>query len=214
MVVKKNLEFKTVKRAVPPYLYFCNDERVKVKAEHPDYSNKEILQVVGQRWKDLLESHPDLHQHYMELGAQDKLRYEHEKQDLKPSVVADVPSVDIPKKRKSTKVSKVSKDVLPPVSPVVPVVEEKTPPPVKQRKSKKSVESKSKEVVQVSAPVVLVEEVEKSKVPKTTAYIRFSKVQRDVVRTEMPHLAPKDVSLEVARRWKSLSDVEKQSYTQ
>jgi len=54
----------------PAFLYFCNDERPKVKAAHPSYRVGEMAKVLGSRWKTC-SNKPK----YEALAAKDKARY-------------------------------------------------------------------------------------------------------------------------------------------
>lgn len=69
------------KRIVSKYLYFCDDERSKIKAEHPEGINiKDVTRELGKRWREFLNN-PDLERmnKYTELFEADKKRYDEAK---------------------------------------------------------------------------------------------------------------------------------------
>lgn len=66
------------KRIVSKYLYFCDDERPKIKADHPEGINiKDVTCELGRRWKEF-QANPDAErmQKYTELFDADKKRYD------------------------------------------------------------------------------------------------------------------------------------------
>jgi len=67
------------KRGKTSYLFFCAEERVNVKLEHPELKAKEITVELGIRWQRLKEDNPDKVIYFEDLANQDKLRYESEK---------------------------------------------------------------------------------------------------------------------------------------
>lgn len=53
----KNKKNKRKKSSVPSaYILFCNDERVKIKDDHPDMIFTEIAKELGKRWKKASDS--------------------------------------------------------------------------------------------------------------------------------------------------------------
>jgi len=53
------------------FFCFCNDERPKVKAAHPNYTVGEIAKELGRRWETCSNKSK-----YEALAAKDKARYE------------------------------------------------------------------------------------------------------------------------------------------
>lgn len=73
------------KRIVSKYLYFCDDERPKIKAEHPEGINiKDVTRELGKRWREFLNN-PDSERmdKYTELFETDKKRYDEAKNAIK-----------------------------------------------------------------------------------------------------------------------------------
>lgn len=70
------------KRVVSKYLYFCQDERVKVKQEYPEMDIQKITCELGKRWKTFQED-PDSERmvKITALFEADKLRYDTTKKE-------------------------------------------------------------------------------------------------------------------------------------
>lgn len=142
VAVKKEKRVKdpeAPKRSKSSYLWFCSEERDKIKKEKPTLSAKEITAELGTKWQSLKSSSPDLLKKYESLASDDKSRYASEKAvySVKSSVPASAQvvaqSVDesapvVVKKASRSKKGSVAVEA-PVVAPevVVPVV---VPPPV------------------------------------------------------------------------------------
>lgn len=55
------------------FFWFCNDERGRVKAAHPDMTVGEIAKELGKKWSDIS---PELKNKYEQMAEKDKARYE------------------------------------------------------------------------------------------------------------------------------------------
>lgn len=66
------------KRCLSAYMYFCQEHRAKVAAEHPEISFGGMGKELGDRWKKLPACEK---QKYQEKAAEDKQRYANEKAD-------------------------------------------------------------------------------------------------------------------------------------
>ena len=78
------------------YLYFCEDERIKIKQEN-NIDSKKIMSELAIRWKVLKEKDIDRLKHYENLAIQDKNRYLNEKKE------GVIPSETINKKEEKLK---------------------------------------------------------------------------------------------------------------
>lgn len=67
------------------YNIFCSEERLKVKNDNPDLSNKEIFSEMAVRWNALKDSDPDRYEYFQKLAEQDKQRYQTEKDNFVPT---------------------------------------------------------------------------------------------------------------------------------
>ncbi|GAB9471619.1 Nuclear y ccaat-box binding factor c subunit nf yc [Globisporangium polare] len=74
-----------IKRALSSYMIFCNDRRKQITAENPGLRIGEIQKLISVQWKELNEQEKE---HYVQLAAKDKARYEQEKLD-NPVVVEE-----------------------------------------------------------------------------------------------------------------------------
>lgn len=88
---------KTPKRVVSKYLFFCEDERPKIRAEHPELEVRELTCILGERWREFLKNpDPVRMANYEEKFTADKKRYEEEKKECE----GELPIV--PEKSKKT----------------------------------------------------------------------------------------------------------------
>lgn len=71
------------KNASGPYIFFCKEEREKIKKELPDLKSQEILKELGQRWKLIKDT--DKVKKYQEMAEVDKERFKEEMKNYVPS---------------------------------------------------------------------------------------------------------------------------------
>jgi len=64
------------KRPLSAYMWFCSDERPKVRAEMPNARITEIAKELGRRWR---QCPPNARAKYQEAAAADKARYQRQK---------------------------------------------------------------------------------------------------------------------------------------
>eukprot|EP00128_Syssomonas_multiformis_P014526 Colp12_sorted_trinity150504_noHs@19589 len=63
------------KRKLPPYMFFCKENREKIKAENPDATFGQIGKLLGEKWASMTEKDK---QPYVKKAEEDKKRYEKE----------------------------------------------------------------------------------------------------------------------------------------
>ena len=184
------------------YMFFCEQERKKIKEDRPELGNKDIVVELGVRWKQLKEdeSRKDELDEYTKLAEKDKERYVSEKQVKTENNDGEKP---VKKNKKASK--KVSKDD---EDEKEQDVEEK-PKEVKKKKVSKKVE---KEVVVDDVVEDVVDEKPKKEKTKVNGYINYTKEMRDKVKKENPKLTPKEVTQQLSKQWKELSDDEKDKF--
>jgi high mobility group protein B2 len=66
------------KRASSSYLFFCKEQRSKVKDSYPDMDAKDVTRELGRMWKE--DMTPKKKKKFENLAAEDKARYESEKE--------------------------------------------------------------------------------------------------------------------------------------
>jgi hypothetical protein len=88
------------------YNFFCSEERLKVKEQLPDLSNKEIFTEMGSRWATLKEKSPTALAKYQKMADEDKARYLTEKENYVPQEKEDEEVEEEPKKKRKAKVIK------------------------------------------------------------------------------------------------------------
>lgn len=142
---KRKKDPNAPKRGKSSYIFFCVEQREKIKKSHPEMEAKDIIKELGNRWKDLSD---EKKVKYVKMAEEDKERFSHEMGNY-------------------------------------------TPPP-------ESATSK------------------KSSGPKRglTSYIFFCKDRRDTIKGENPEMSTKDITAELGRLWKSLSEEEKAPYVE
>ena len=165
------VEVKTsdIKKNKSSYMFFCSDEREKVKEDHPEFNNKEIIVELGARWKLLKEENQERLKHYETLALEDKERFLKEKSNTEVTEVKETKVKTTPKKKNTKKV--VIKD-------------EETEDEDKQQNKK----------------------------TKVNGYINFCKATRETVKTQNSNLSPREVTMELGKLWKELSNEEKESW--
>lgn len=94
---KKN---KLLKNTKTSYMFWSQEERPKLKEEHPHYTFADIARVLGQRWKELSEEEK---QPYIDLSNTDRDRFVTEKQKLQESGWLGVGDEDGKKRKKAKK---------------------------------------------------------------------------------------------------------------
>ena len=63
------------KQPLSAYFLFSQEERLKVKAKHPNYSICEIAKELGRRWADM---NPEVKQHYQQKAEEGQQKYDQE----------------------------------------------------------------------------------------------------------------------------------------
>jgi len=78
---KKKKDPNAPKRPLAPYMFYCKEQREKVKASQPDISFGEIGKVLGQQWSAMGEKEK---KPFLKKAEQDKKRYQTEMQNYEP----------------------------------------------------------------------------------------------------------------------------------
>jgi hypothetical protein len=66
-----------------PYIFFCKEEREKIKQEMPELTAKEIMTELGKRWKTIKDT--DEAEKYKNMSIEDKIRYAEQMENYVPS---------------------------------------------------------------------------------------------------------------------------------
>jgi hypothetical protein len=69
---------KSVKRNKSAYMFFCQEQRPKVVSENANIGPTQIMSIMGTMWGKL-----DDKKRFNEMAELDKIRYQHEKEELK-----------------------------------------------------------------------------------------------------------------------------------
>jgi len=89
------------KKGKSAYLFFCADERIKLKEDQPKMEAKDVLAELGARWKLFKEKNPEGVKKYEKIASEDKERYENEMKNYLPAEENEV--ADDKKKTKKKK---------------------------------------------------------------------------------------------------------------
>jgi hypothetical protein len=79
-----------LKKNKTPYLYFCEDERIKIKEEGLNINPKDMFGELSKRWKEFQNSEPDELEKYKKMAAEDKTRYETDKKNLESETELEI----------------------------------------------------------------------------------------------------------------------------
>uniref|UniRef100_A0A6C0E2K6 HMG box domain-containing protein n=1 Tax=viral metagenome TaxID=1070528 RepID=A0A6C0E2K6_9ZZZZ len=78
---KNNVKIKDPakpKRGKSAFLFFCEENRKKIKKKYPEYSVKEIVSKLGTDWKVLKDSNSEEINRYEQMSIKDRNRYKNE----------------------------------------------------------------------------------------------------------------------------------------
>merc|ERR1712170_227390 len=70
---KKKKDPNAPKQPLSAYFLFSQEERLKVKAEHPGYSICEVAKELGKRWADMA---PEVKQRYQQMAEEGRQKYD------------------------------------------------------------------------------------------------------------------------------------------
>jgi upstream-binding transcription factor len=141
------------KRGKSSYIFFCVDNREKIKKANPDFEAKELIRELGRVWRE--ETSDKEKEKYAKQSAADKERYADEIKDYEPP--ADLGFV--------------------------------TPRSKGAKKTRKAGPKRG-----------------------LTSYIFFCKDMRPKLKEESPDMATKDVTAELGKRWRELSENKKKPF--
>ena len=133
-----------LKKNKSAYLYFCDDERKKIKDEGLDLKSKEVVSEMGKRWSVVKSKNGEQFRKYERMAKADHERYESEKAALgeggnttvtEHEVVDEDEQPDEQPVVEKKKVTKKAKATTPPVSEnKKPAAEKKKVAPVAEKK--------------------------------------------------------------------------------
>ena len=144
--VKKLKDPDAPKRGKSSYIFFCLENREKIKKSNPDMSAKDIIKELGRLWRDLSV---DKKEKYIKMSQNDKERYSGEINEYTPS-------------------ENYAND---------------------KKRTKKDGPKRS-----------------------LTSYIFFCKEYRTLLKEQQPNLSTKEITSELGKRWKTLTDDQKIPY--
>jgi hypothetical protein len=173
------------KKGKSAYLFFCAAMRPQVKEELGEEGKSSIMAELGKRWKELKEDddRADELAEYTKMAADDKARYDDEKENGKP--VEEKPKKQV-KKQAKVDVEDAETD------------NEQEKPDKKESPKKESPKKKTDE---------------KESPKKKTGYAYFCSHNREGVKTDNPEMKAQDITRELARLWKELTKEEQKAWS-
>jgi hypothetical protein len=198
---KKPKDPNAPKRALSAYMFFCNDRRAQVKEENPSMNGPQVVTELGRLWRELSDEDKVP---YNAKHEEDKQRYEAEK-----AAGSNVPPVESSSRTAKKQPEKPkTQPILPTRTTAKPAGKAAgtgavlAPTPVASSVQKKA-----------SPPPAKGKAPAKSAVQKESAgFSLFSEEQLDDIETEHPDWNEKQTKAELNKRWKELTEDDRQAY--
>ena len=181
------------KRPLSAYMYFCQDAREAIKNDHPDMAGREVTTELGRRWKELSDEQK---KPYEAKHATDKERYASEKASGAETSESK-PAAKAPAKESKPAAKAPAKESKPAAK--APTKEFKPAAKAPAKESKPAAKAPAKGGKEEA-------------VKKTPGFECFSEELRDEIETENPDWRPGKVDAELAKRWRELSDDDRETY--
>jgi hypothetical protein len=224
------------KNAKSAYILYCQDERANVKAENPNLNAKEVLKILGGKWK---ETDEETKAKYQKMAEEDKTRYAEE---MKTYVPSDEEDEKKPRKARAKKAKNAPKNAksayifycqnerpnLKTENPNLDAKEvlkilggkwKETDEETKAKYQKMAEEDKIRYAEEMKTYVPSDEEkksrkerVKKDKnAPKNvrSAYMFYCEKNRDVIKKKNPELKGKEITAKLSEEWKKIKDTDK-----
>lgn len=188
---KKKKDSSKPKRGRSAYIFFCLEKRAVILQENPEITPKEIMSELSARWNTLKTENEQEFQRFTELARQDKIRYQSEMSNSEDS---EINNAKVPKVQKKSKVTETQE-------------EEK-----KEEEEEEKKEEHSEENSEETEDKVPKSKKSNKKMSKSTGYIVFCKEKRAEVKAENPDMKASEVTKELSKMWKEMSDADKNIY--
>lgn len=197
------------KKPLSSYMFYCIDQRSKVKEDSPDLDSKEITRELGRLWNEMSEKEKSF---YVEKADADKKRYENEKNISAPDSKESEPFFSSSKEKKKKESSDEDKT---PISSKKTKQESKSDSEkesLSAKKKKKSSNSKSDKDIQIpeEKPENEVEEndeenSESDSEEQDSGFTNFCIKMRKKVREKHPDIPIEEVTKRLKAKWRELS---------
>lgn len=234
--LKKFKDPDAPKRGKSSYIYFCVEKREEIKNANPDMSATEIIKELGRVWRE--DTSENDKARYAKMSSEDKLRYEDAMKDYTPNIVPSNEKKQSGPKRglssyiffckehreklKKDKPDLTTKEITAELGKLwreltdnerepynklaetdkvryeqekISLVENKIPNPV----TKKSNSSKKDSLVNKN-------------IHSKSGYILYCQEKRPALKEANNKMTNQQITKELARTWKELSDEEKEKY--
>ncbi len=177
------------KNSKSAYLFFCDHKRKEIREANPEFKATDVTRQLGAMWNELKAQGEEALTEYAELAAQDKIRFENEKEAFLLSKGKTVKAKKAPAKNEETNVQPKGKPRVETKS--VQKAESKVVPKAAPRKhvspSLSDVESEPDLTDEES-------ENESESEEEQTPFQKFSFANRDRLKKENPKMSPTEIT--------------------
>jgi hypothetical protein len=210
---KKKSATKGPKRAKSAYLYFCADHRDAVKAENDGFKATEVTAELGRRWNELkaAEDRSDEMEVYVNQAAEDKIRYQTEKDEQVGAEHVKAPKKTTTKKA-APKKAPAKKVVAPKKAPAKGKKVAPKKAPAKGKKLPKVEDDEDDEEVLEEEAVVAPKRAVKPSSRKQNGYQLFCADKRHELKADHPKAKATEITKKLSAAWKALSKEEQLSW--
>ena len=189
---KKVKDENKPKRGKSSYLHFCDDYRSSVKEKFPDYTNKQILNHLGNLWASFKVDNPKIVEKYENIAKGERDEYKEKMTIYKSSLPVtqnNKETLSTTSKEKSINLNDQDIDLILSIKKELEKIDEKVDERVDER----------------------VDENIDERVDEK-AFARFLKKRKNKFIDEYPELDSDQIFAKMKKKWASFSDEKKQKY--
>ena len=190
---KKVIDENKPKRGKSSYLHFCDDYRASVKEKFPDYTNKQILNHLGNLWKNLKVDNPKIVEKYENIAKEERDKYKEKMTIYKSSLPDTQNNKETSSKEKSINLNAQDIDLI-----------------LSLKKELEKIDDKVEDKVDDKVDEKIDDKVD-DKIDEK-AFARFLKKRKNKFIDEYPELDSDQIFAKMKKKWASFSDEKKQKY--
>lgn len=215
---KKLKDENKPKKALSPYFIWGMDERVKIKADHPDMKAIEVGVELGRRWAIFKKDEKKMSK-YNKAAEKEKERYQREMESyVRPSdeeLLARKPKkakkASVPKAKKNKK--KVEEKSEEDEHHSSDESDEMPPPPVEEVLEEEDIVEEETVVPEEEKPKKKTKSSAKKKSPKkNTAFLAYCEEMRPNLKEQNKKMPAKEITTKLKELWEDLGEDEKNYY--
>ena len=202
------------KRGKSAFIFFCAEKRSSVKEELGDDAKATDVTVrLGELWRELKEDEDRAEEFkvYNDLAAKDKVRFKNEMESYVAPPTDDNSEAKVPAAKGKKKSVDDSSDENKPSDDDDLLVEETKKPSKKSTKKSTTKKSTTKKSTTKKGSNKKSSK-KKSSAKKLTGYTYFCRENRSDVKDDNPEMSAAEITKQLAKLWKELSEEEKQEW--